>query len=61
MAKKNSWFFNKNLMEEINDFTNDEIKQEELALEDQTKEIHRLNEQLQGAIQRQEDYQTDNR
>lgn len=61
MVKKNNWFFNKNLMEEINEFTNDEIEQEAFVLEDQTKKISHLIGQLEHAQQRQEDFQTDNR
>lgn len=58
---KNNWFFNKNLIDEIKEFTNDEIEQEQLELEDQVKENEHLKEQLNLTIQRQEDYLSDNR
>lgn len=38
MAKKNGWFFNKNLIEEINEFINDDIEQEQLEKVGYSKE-----------------------
>lgn len=61
MARKNNWFFNKSLIDEIKEFTNDEIEQEQLELEDQSKENDYLKQQLNLAIQRQEDYLADNK
>lgn len=61
MAKKNGWFFNKNLLEDINEFTNEEIEQEQTALENELKDQRHFEEQLHSATQRQEEYQADNR
>lgn len=59
MGKKNGWFFNKNIIEEINDFTNDEVEQERIAIEDKINEIKQLKQQLQNMTQKQEGYQAD--
>lgn len=39
MAKKNGWFFNKKMIEEINEFTNAEVEQERRAIEDKKEKF----------------------